>query len=79
MHPPQGPGIPVEGDIALRNFRIQSLSGELMAAEGPAKKTPVILQALHFNHKGPRQFRFLEYHNIRPIIPVFLPFPEPSA
>jgi hypothetical protein len=79
MHPPKSSGIPIEGDTALHNFRIQSPPGKLMAAEGAAEKAPIILQALHFNNKGPRQSRFREDHGNRPLTPFFLPFPEPSA
>jgi hypothetical protein len=52
VHAAQGPGLPIEGNAALRKIGLEAVSHEFPAAPGSREKTALIFQLLDFDNKS---------------------------
>src|SRR5258708_9366105 len=62
VHPPHRPLRLVEGDVALRDHRVETVLGELLLTERAREKPAVIMAPLEIEDEGALQFRFREDH-----------------
>src|ERR1700682_1176855 len=62
VHPPHGPLAFVEGDVALRDHRLETVLGELLLTEGAREEPPVVVAPLEIEDEGAFELRFREDH-----------------
>ena len=62
MHPAQGPLPFIERHIALRNVRIQTVSGKFLATKRSSEETPVIFTLFQIHHESTGQFSLPKNH-----------------
>src|SRR5258708_1736689 len=60
MHPSQRSFPFVEGNVALRHFRFQTLRFEFLLAKCPGKETTLVRASFQFDYKCPGQLSLLE-------------------
>ena len=69
VHAPERALLRVEGDVGLRDERLQTVIGELVLAEGPREETPIVHAWLDVDDEGSGEPRFVK-DQVRSISPV---------
>src|SRR5438477_11513 len=67
MHPTQRALAIVEGDVGLRDQRLQSVLGELVLAKRPREEPSAVLARLDVDDECASELRFLKDHSFSPV------------